>query len=166
MPVKRPVFAPFAPAAETIRVTPEIARAGLLDWAADFKLGTAGYRDLLDPEDMHNPEVPFNSLNLAVMMCARAQLALEDGLADLHVGGEVRPHTQAFIDLAARIYAAAEVLDGAGATLPKSRLGKALKYVLGQRAPLEVFLKERTCRSTTMTPSATCTTWSLAARTG
>ena len=107
MPAKRPVFAPFAPAAETIRVTPEIARAGLLDWAADFKLGTAGYRDLLDPEDMHNPEVPFNSLNLAVMMYARAQLALEDGLADLHVGGEVRPHTQAFIDLAARIYAAA-----------------------------------------------------------
>jgi phosphomannomutase len=107
MPATRPVFTPFATEAETIRVTPEIARCGLLDWAAGFKLGTAGYRDLLDPEDLHNTEVPFNSLNLAVMLSARAQLALEDGLADLHVGGEVRPHTQAFIDLSARIYAAA-----------------------------------------------------------
>ena len=107
MPATRPVFTPFATEAETIRVTPEIARCGLLDWAAGFKLGTAGYRDLLDPEDLHNTEVPFNSLNLAVMLSARAQMALEDGLADLHVGGEVRPHTQAFIDLSARIYAAA-----------------------------------------------------------
>jgi len=107
MSVASPCFTPFATDVEIIRVTPELARSGLLDWAADFKLGTAGYRDLLDPEDMHNLEVPFNSLNLAVMLYARAQLALEDGLADLHVGGEVRPHTQAFIDLAARIYAAA-----------------------------------------------------------
>ena len=102
-----PLFTPFADAPETIRVTPERAAAGLLDWAAAFKLGTAGYRDLLDPEDMHNTGVPFNSLHLAVMSYARAQLALEEGLSDLHVGGEVRPHTQAFIDLAARIYAGA-----------------------------------------------------------
>ncbi len=106
MPATSPHFEPFA-VAETLRITPEQARAGLLDWAADFKLGTAGYRDLLDPADMHNPEVPFNSLHLAVMLTARAQLALEEGLTDLHVGGEVRPHTREFIDLAARIYAGA-----------------------------------------------------------
>jgi phosphomannomutase len=97
------IFTPFAKEAEVIRIDAEAAPAA---WARDFKLGTAGYRDLLDPGDMHNLEVPFNSLNVAIMLCARAQLALEEGLARLHVGGEVRPHTQAFIDLAARIYAA------------------------------------------------------------
>jgi len=106
MPATR-LFTPFAAVAETIRITPASARAGLLDWARDFKLGTAGYRDLLDPADMHNPGVPFNSLNVAVMLSARARLAVEEGLTSLHVGGEVRPHTREFIDLAARIYAAA-----------------------------------------------------------
>jgi len=102
-----PLFTPFATAPETLRITPRLCRERGLDrWARDFSLGTAGYRDLLDPADLFNPEVPFNGLNVAVMLCARAQLALEEGLAHLHVGGEVRPHTQAFIDLAARIYAA------------------------------------------------------------
>lgn len=41
-----------------------------------------------------------------------------------------------------RIYAAAEVLDGARTTLPKSKLGKALKYLFGQRGPLTVFLED------------------------
>ena len=105
-----PVFTPFETSPETVRITPDVARSRkLADWAGAFELGTAGYRDLLDPQDMHNPEVPFNSLNVALMLQARAQLSLEDGLARLHVGGEVRPHTQAFIDLAARIYAAAGI---------------------------------------------------------
>ena len=100
-------FTPFADRPETIQITPELAaQVDLSGWAAQFKLGTAGYRDLLDPQDMHNLGVPFNSLTVAVMLTARAQLALEDGFAALHVGGEVRPHTQEFIDLAARIYAA------------------------------------------------------------
>lgn len=107
MAATAPLFTPFAAAPETLRITPELCRAHGLDrWARDFQLGTAGYRDLLDPADLFNPEVPFNGLNVAVMLHARAQLALEEGLAHLHVGGEVRPHTQAFIDLAARIYAA------------------------------------------------------------
>jgi len=102
-----PLFHPLKNEPETLRITPDLARDTLLAWARDFKLGTAGYRDLLDPQDMHNTDVPFNSLNVAVMLYARAQLALEEGLAQLHVGGEVRPHTQEFIDLAARIYAGA-----------------------------------------------------------
>ncbi len=107
MPAAPPLFAPFTAREEIIRVTPALAaRAGLTAWAAEFKLGTAGWRDLLDPEDPHNLTVPFNSLTLAIVLAARAQLALEQGLASLHVGGEVRPHTREFIDLAARLYAA------------------------------------------------------------
>jgi len=101
------LFTPFAPTAETITVDSDLCdSSGLARWAAGFKLGTAGYRDLLDPDDLFNPEVPFNGLNVAVMLTARARIAVEKGLARLHVGGEVRPHTQEFIDLAARIYAA------------------------------------------------------------
>jgi phosphomannomutase len=98
---------PFAKKPAAVTVTPALAaRAGLDRWAASFKLGTAGYRDQLDPADMHNLDVPFNSLTVAIMLEARAQLAVEEKLGSLHVGGEVRPHTQEFIDLAARIYAA------------------------------------------------------------
>ncbi|MBK6899039.1 MAG: hypothetical protein IPH09_07130 [bacterium] len=107
MTARPPLFTPFRRDEETIRISPALARdGGLLAWARDFQLGTAGYRDLLDPADLHSTEVPFNSLNVSVMLAARAQLALEEGLAHLHVGGEVRPHTQEFIDLAARLYAA------------------------------------------------------------
>lgn len=107
MPTAAPLFTPFANREETIVVDQDlVGRYGLARWAASFALGTAGYRDLLDPADLFNPEVPFNGLSLAIVLAARAQLALEHGLAKLHVGGEVRPHTQAFIDLAARVYAA------------------------------------------------------------
>ncbi len=101
------LFTPFASEPETLAITPAVAeRYGLKAWAANFALGTAGYRDLLDPDDVFSPEVPFNAVTVAVMLEARAQLALEFGLGRLHVGGEVRPHTQEFIDLAARLYAA------------------------------------------------------------
>lgn len=50
--------------------------------------------------------MPFNALTAAVFLEARARLAVERGLQALHVGGEVRPHTQELIDLASRIYAA------------------------------------------------------------
>jgi phosphomannomutase len=101
------LYTPFAAAAETIAVDKElVATAGLAEWATGFRLGTAGYRDLLDPEDFFNYGVPFNALTVAIVLEARAQLASEHGLSRLHVGGEVRPHTQELIDLAARIYAA------------------------------------------------------------
>jgi phosphomannomutase len=107
MPASRPLFTPFATHPETIRLDAALcAEAGLEAWAAQFKLGTAGYRDLLDPADFFNLGVPFNALTAAVFLEARARLAVRRGLTSLHVGGEVRPHTQELIDLAARIYAA------------------------------------------------------------
>lgn len=100
-------FQPFATQSEIIEFTPGLVEEyGLKQWAAGFKLGTAGYRDLLEPADFFNKDVPFNALSVALMIEARAQLAVARGVASLHVGGEVRPHTQEFIDLAARIYAA------------------------------------------------------------
>ncbi len=103
----RQLFTPFSKQAETFVVDPDLAaRCGLAHWAESFKLGTAGYRDLLDPDDLFNFEVPFNGLTVALILEARAQLAGEAGLRSLHVGGEVRPHTQELIDLAARLYAA------------------------------------------------------------
>jgi len=104
--MSQPLYTPFAANPETLDITPEVAqRYNLKAWADAFKLGTAGYRDLLDPDDLFSPEVPFNAVTVALMLEARAQLALEHRLARLHVGGEVRPHTQEFIDLAARLYA-------------------------------------------------------------
>lgn len=106
----QPPFTSFATGLETLEITPELAaRYRLAAWADQFVLGTAGYRDLLDPDDLFNPEVPFNGVTVAVMLAARAQIAGEHGLRRLHVGGEVRPHTQEFIDLAARLYAAADL---------------------------------------------------------
>jgi len=103
--MSQPLYTPFAANPETLDITPEVAqRYNLKAWAEAFKLGTAGYRDLLDPDDLFSPEVPFNAVTVALMLEARAQLALEHRLARLHVGGEVRPHTQEFIDLAARLY--------------------------------------------------------------
>jgi len=107
MNTDRPLFTPFAEREEDFLVGPElVCEAGLGPWAEQFKLGTAGYRDLLDPEDLFNFQVPLNGLTLAIILEARARLAKETGIKSLHVGGEVRPHTQEFIDLAARLYAA------------------------------------------------------------
>jgi len=103
----QPLYTPFASHPEALAITPEVAaRYGVERWAAQFQLGTAGYRDLLAPDDFFSPDVPFNAVTVAFMLTARAQLAVEHGLARLHVGGEVRPHTQELIDLAARLYAA------------------------------------------------------------
>ncbi len=101
------LFTPFADRAETLVVdTDLVSEAGIKSWADQFQLGTAGYRDLLDPDNFFSFDVPFNGLSAALILEARAQLAVEKGIKSLHVGGEVRPHTQEFIDLAARIYAA------------------------------------------------------------
>ncbi|MCB1183193.1 hypothetical protein KDM41_07155 [bacterium] len=107
MPAAGPRYTPFANEPAVLELTPEfVAASGLGAWAAGFQLGTAGYRDLLDPDDLFSTEVPFNAYSVALMLEARARLAVENGLRKLHVGGEVRPHTREFIDLAARIYAA------------------------------------------------------------
>jgi phosphomannomutase len=97
---------------DIIILTPEmIQEEGLEDWAAVFKLGTAGYRDQLDPNDINNPRVAFNRTKVAIIAEAKARVydRLFGGKArqiERHVGGEVRPHTSEFIELAARVYAA------------------------------------------------------------
>jgi phosphomannomutase len=101
------MFTPYACREERIVVDRHLVeKYNLSAWAEKFKLGTAGYRDLLDIENMHNPEVPFNTVTIALIASAKAELMLEAGLKSNHVGGEVRPHTQEFINLVARIYAA------------------------------------------------------------
>jgi len=96
---------------DAIILTPELIEAeGLRDWAGAFKLGTAGYRDQLDPDDINNPKVAFNRTKVAIIAEAKARVydRLFGGkkvLLERHVGGEVRPHTPEFIQLAARIYA-------------------------------------------------------------
>ncbi len=106
MSAAQPHFESFANVPEEIHFTGAfLADSGVAQWAAGFKLGTAGYRDLLDPADFFGTDVPFNAYSVALMVEARARLAVANGLQSLHVGGEVRPHTQNFIDLAARVYA-------------------------------------------------------------
>ncbi len=93
---------------EKITLTKEIIdREHLEKWGKEFKLGTAGYRDNLNPKDLEDPEKPFNQMKMLIVAEARARVIKEkygDGLS-LHVGGEVRPHTQDFIQMFARVYA-------------------------------------------------------------
>jgi phosphomannomutase len=104
-------FDPGAGHEDRIRLTDALAAAYRLDrWAANFSLMTAGFRDRLDPADLHNPAVVFNSLTVAILCEAKARVfrrgLAPDATPTVHLGGEVRPHTQAFIRIAARIYAA------------------------------------------------------------
>jgi phosphomannomutase len=96
---------------QEIHLTDEVVAAyNLNEWAQSFSLMTAGYRDQLDPSDASNPSVPFNLLTMAILGEARARalkLGLSAGVApQLHVGGETRPHTQDFIKILSRVYAA------------------------------------------------------------
>ncbi|MBI4650794.1 hypothetical protein HY745_05810 [Candidatus Desantisbacteria bacterium] len=82
----------------------------LANWAKNFSLMTAGYRDQLDPKDANNPEVAFNSLTIAIMGEAKARVFKQklagNTQAHVHIGGETRPHTQEFISILSRIYSA------------------------------------------------------------
>ncbi len=95
-----------------IQITEElIKRENLKDWASSFELGTAGYRAQMDPEDAENNQVAFNALKMAIIAEAKAcvydEMFKDENITiEHHVGGEVRPHTQDFIKLVARIYAA------------------------------------------------------------
>ncbi|MBU1068225.1 hypothetical protein KJ975_01535 [Myxococcota bacterium] len=102
------LFTPFGTEPELLIITPALAvEARLGEWGAGFALGTAGYRDLLDPQDFFSPKVPLSALTMGIIATARVDVARKHGITSLHIGGEVRPHTQKFIDLCARIYAAA-----------------------------------------------------------
>ena len=96
---------------QVLEISDEIVEAfGLKRWIANFYLMTAGYRDRLDPRNASSPDFPFNLVTVAIMVEAKARVferELSAGQrASVHVGGEVRPHTQQFIKLAARVYAA------------------------------------------------------------
>lgn len=102
---------PDASTAQEVAITDEVAKTYSLDkWAAEFWLMTAGYRAPLDPKDIANPDAPFNALT--IMICAEAKARVfkrklpKGQKGHVHVGGEVRPHTQEFIKLVSRIYAA------------------------------------------------------------
>lgn len=101
------------PAGDTwqdIALTEKVVSAYSLEqWAQEFSLMTAGYRDRLDPEDAANPEARFNVLTVAILAEAKARVFLRrlapGEVGDVHIGGEVRPHTQTFIKIAARVNA-------------------------------------------------------------
>src|ERR1043166_5262196 len=93
---------PMADMAQEIELTDKIVDTYDLEkWSDEFSLMTAGYRDRLDPQDAGNPRVPFNVLTMAILAEAKARVfdrKASNGVArDVHIGGEVRPHTQTFI---------------------------------------------------------------------
>jgi phosphomannomutase len=97
---------------DAIELSDDVVRSYSLDeWSRAFSLMTAGYRDQLDPEDANNPRVAFNLLTVAIVGEAKARvferkLERQGEIAHVHVGGETRPHTQEFIGVLSRIYAA------------------------------------------------------------
>jgi phosphomannomutase len=102
---------PYAEEWQEIRLSDDIITTYSLDtWAENFSLMTAGYRDQLNPNDANDPGVAFNSLIIAILGEAKARVfdrKLAPGQqAHVHIGGETRPHTQDFIAILSRIYAA------------------------------------------------------------
>jgi phosphomannomutase len=101
---------PFATEWQSLDLGALAESYGLDDWAKAFALGTAGYRDQLDPQDPANPKVPFNIVTLAIMSEAKARVfarkPASQGAKTVHVGGETRPNTPEFIAILARVYAA------------------------------------------------------------
>jgi phosphomannomutase len=97
-----------------LHITDELASLFSLDsWADTFNLMTAGYRDQLDPADASSPKVAFNLRTVAILGEAKARVfkkkmeaGTDTATPDVHIGGETRPHTQDFICILARVYAA------------------------------------------------------------
>lgn len=99
---------------QSIEITDGLASSYSLDkWAADFSLMTAGYRDQLNPRESADPTVAFNSITLAILGEAKARVFERKSVPGkpmhVHVGGETRPHTQDFIAILSRIYAAHDI---------------------------------------------------------
>lgn len=102
---------PFEDKWDEIRLSePVIASYSLDSWSRGFSLMTAGYRDQLDPQDANNPNVAFNLITVAILGEAKARVFERrpgaGELSQVHVGGETRPHTQEFIAMLSRVYAA------------------------------------------------------------
>lgn len=102
---------PYEKKWQEIKLSKEIVASYSLEkWAENFSLMTAGYRDQLNPDDADDPNVEFNSLKIAILGEAKARVfkhKLAPGeQAHVHIGGETRPHTQDFIAIFSRVYAA------------------------------------------------------------
>jgi phosphomannomutase len=96
---------------DKIKITDELIKNySLEEWANNFNLMTAGYRDQLDPKDPFNPKVAFNIVTVAILGEAKARVLKrhfnKENAIHIHIGGETRPHTQDFISILARVYAA------------------------------------------------------------
>lgn len=101
---------PYSNKCDYIQLTDElIATYSLEKWSKEFNLMTAGYREQLDPGDIANPDVSINLVTIAVLGEAKARVferKCDRQVLSVHIGGETRPHTQEFISILARIYAA------------------------------------------------------------
>jgi len=105
---------PYEKEWQEIKLSEEIVAAySLENWAENFSLMTAGYRDQLNPSVANDPDVAFNSLTIAILGEAKARVfkrKLAHGeQAHVHIGGETRPHTQDFIAILSRVYAANDI---------------------------------------------------------
>jgi phosphomannomutase len=105
---------PYEKEWQEIRLSEEIIDLYRLDiWAKNFSLMTAGYRGRLNPNDANDPAEEFNSLIIAILGEAKTRVfrrKLEHGeQAHVHIGGETRPHTQDFIAILSRVYAAHDI---------------------------------------------------------
>lgn len=111
MSLRKLIISPYEKEWQEIIITDEVAALYSLDkWSENFSLMTAGYRDQLNPQDADDPGVAFNSLIIAILGEAKARVferkLLAGEEAQVHIGGEVRPHTQEFIAILSRVYAA------------------------------------------------------------
>jgi phosphomannomutase len=78
---------------------------GVFKWIADFKLGTAGYRDTIDMNDFFATDAPYNAHTIMMVAEAMARIYDRKGYGSIHLGGEVRRYTSEIIDLLGRIFA-------------------------------------------------------------
>jgi phosphomannomutase len=79
---------------------------GLFNWVAEFKLGTAGYRDTMNMENFFATDAPFNGHTIMIIGEATARIYDRMGYRSIHLGGEVRRYTPLIIELLSRIFAA------------------------------------------------------------
>jgi len=78
---------------------------GLLKWVESFELGTAGYRDTINMEDMFSTDAPYNAHTILMVAEAMARIYNRRGYTSIHLGGEVRRFTAQIIDLWSRVFA-------------------------------------------------------------
>ncbi|MDB4443998.1 hypothetical protein N9174_01490 [bacterium] len=79
---------------------------GLFKWIEEFKLGTAGYRDTMDLDNLFKTDAPYNAHTIMMIAEAMARIYDRRGYGSIHLGGEVRRFTAEIIQLLSRIFAA------------------------------------------------------------